>query len=247
MNGLAGLQDPDRDVRQAAALRLGEQADPADAELLVEHLLAEPDFFVRETLTWSAVRLGEAAVEHLRPRLSDPAPAVRTQVLHVLSKIGDPATAATVLPVVEDEVPEVAAKAYWALSRIGDPAAVPALVAALGRGDAAHRNSLTTALAAFGAPAVRPLGAALGHRDAGVRQHAADVLCFIGGDAAGAAAPDLAVAVRDEALPVRIAALTALGTVPGAVADEAITHAADGDDRHVRPLATRLGQQRPSG
>ena len=43
-------------VRQQAALHLGTHADASVTPELVSLLVAEPDFFVRETLTWAVVR-----------------------------------------------------------------------------------------------------------------------------------------------------------------------------------------------
>ena len=66
---IARLRDPDRDVRIRAALDLGKSNEPGATGALIEALGGEPDFFVRETLTWSIVRRGPAATPLLMDRL----------------------------------------------------------------------------------------------------------------------------------------------------------------------------------
>ena len=158
---LRGLIDIDRDVRQAAALDLGTLAVPATAPALVARLWSERDFFVRDTISWAAARVADAAVPLLLDALDSAEPASRVQSLHVLSKIADPSTLDAILPLADESNSDVAAKARWALTRIGDPRAIPILTRHLGRGDDSRWNSLTRELAAFGEAAVPALTDAL--------------------------------------------------------------------------------------
>jgi HEAT repeat protein len=180
------LGDADPDVRLRAAIELGEARDASAAADLVERYGREWDFQVREALTWATLRIStDAAMPLVRRAVGDPRWLSRLQATHTLSKVGDVADTARLLPVVDDPVGCVAARAWWAVSRCGDPIAIPALVAQLGRGDADQRNSLLVALASFGDEAVPGLVAAVRRgTTAAVRRHAADVLAWLGSPAA---------------------------------------------------------------
>lgn len=173
---LLGLKHPHEDIRQRAALALGAQVTPDLAERLAGLLWEEPDFFVRETLTWVLVRIGEAALPHAVAALDDERAQVRFDAVHLIGKIADPAALPAVLALTADADDDVAAKARFVLTRLGDPAAIPALTAYLGRGGDDRRTELTRDLATFGAAAVPHLKAALDHDDAAVRRHARWVL-----------------------------------------------------------------------
>ncbi len=84
---LAALAHPDKDVRQQAAVALGERAEPKLAPSTAALLWQERDFFVRETLTWVLTRTPGPAVEAATTALQDDDPSVRLQSLHLLSAI----------------------------------------------------------------------------------------------------------------------------------------------------------------
>lgn len=237
-DALRALRNPDRDVRQRAAVDLGTVAAPAAATELVARLWTEPDFFVRDTLTWAVTRVADAATPLLQDALTGAA-ATRTQALHVLSKIKDPATAAAVVPLAADDDPAVAAKARWVLARIGDPRTVPALAAHLGTGDATVRNALTRDLASFGRAAVPCLVAALAGDDVPVRRHAAEVLCRLGA-AADSATGALGEALQDADDQVRLSAAMALYGLDTAEALAILTGDAVGDDPRIRAIVRRV-------
>lgn len=176
---LVGLKHPDESIRQRAALALGSLVTADLAPQLAAMLWAEPDFFVRETLTWVLVRVGDAALPHALAALGDERAQVRFDAVHLIGKIGDAAALPAVLPVTADADDDVAAKARFVLTRLGDPAAIPALTAYLGRGGDDRRTELTRDLATFGAAAVPHLEEALGHDDEEVRRHARWVLDVI--------------------------------------------------------------------
>ncbi|KZX21054.1 HEAT repeat domain-containing protein [Rathayibacter tanaceti] len=243
---LAGLADRDRDVRQASALALGERADRAAVGAVLAQLWEEPDFFVRDTLTWAASRVGREAVPLVREALAaDRRPAVRTQAMHVLSKIADPATMDDILPLIDDGAPEVAAKARWALSRLGDPRAVPVLLRQLGTGDAEAQNALTDVVASFRAAAVPGLIDALAHADPAARRHAAEVVGHIGSPHAEPALAALRSAAEGPDVEVAVSALMAVGEFSSHEAQLVIADATQSGEPRVRAVAERLRSRPP--
>ena len=236
---LAALVHPDKDVRQRAAVALGERAEPTLAPAIAALLWQERDFFVRETLTWVLTRTPGPAVEAATTALGAEDPSVRLQALHLLSKIADPDSAAAVAAHLDDPDCAVMDKARWALARIGDPSVVPLLVDRLGQGELAHRDSMTTTLAQIGAPAVPSLITALTEADAGARAHAAEVLCFIGAPGALEAIGPLVESLGDDHPDVRLSAVLALRElVDHPVARGALRQAAaEHEDARVRAVA----------
>lgn len=242
---VTALADPDRDVRQESALALGERADASTLDAVLERLWAEPDFFVRETLAWAVARVGAVAIPGVRQALgADRSSGVRTQALHVLSKIADPSTVDDLVPLVDDPDEAVAAKARWALARIGDARAIPLLAAHLGAADAEARNALTDVLAAFGAAAVPTLVAGLVDERPVVRAQAAEALGRIGSQDADPAVTALGSAAEDADAEVAVSALMALGAIDGEDARAAIQRATSAGDPRIRAVAERL-QARP--
>lgn len=239
------LGDADPDVRLRAALEVGESRHAPAAATLVERFGRERDFQIRETLTWAALRISDAALPHVLQSLESPQWLARLQAVHTLSKLGRPEDGARLVPLVGDPIDAVAARAYGAAARTGDPQVVPALVAALSRGDAEHRNSLTVALGELGTLAVPALVAAVRDGTPEVRRHAADTLSHLGSPDADAAAEALADAVRDPDDGVRLAALNALGQLRVPSAWWAIDDAVRSPEPRLRQLAGRLTERRP--
>ena len=204
------LADPqgDKNARIRSAFSLGAAARQEALPVLVEQLITEPDFFVRETLTWAVVRMGAAALPALLPLLEYADPAVRLQVVHTLSKLSEPRATAALLLAVQDPDAEVARRAVFALGQLGSSEALGGLIAALGQPSAEQRQSLTTALVQVGSAAVPALIEALDQPSALVRAQAADILGLIG---SGEAVPALADLLGDGDWEVRFAALSALG------------------------------------
>ncbi|MEU6378363.1 HEAT repeat domain-containing protein [Streptomyces sp. NPDC046909] len=175
---LRGLEDGRSSVRLRAALEVGSAPDPRFVGALVDRCAVEPEFFVRDMLTWALTRhpvsvtlpvlLGEVRSERAQ---------ARSQALHTLSKIGDrrawPVITPDLLADADDEVARSAWRAAVVLVPEGEEGGLAeALATLLGRGARETQLSLSRALVALGEAAVPVLRTATAVRDAGVRTHA---------------------------------------------------------------------------
>ncbi|MGA4691549.1 HEAT repeat domain-containing protein [Rhodococcus sp. AB351] len=171
------LSAADASVRLRAALESGTAADPGMVTALVDRCAVEPDFFVRDMLTWALCRLpAETTVPHLLAELDSDVAQARSQALHTLSKIGDPVAWPKVAATLHDKHDEVARSAWRAAIALVPPGSESGLAAALGaelgRGDHDLQLSLGRALAALDEAAVPVLRAATSSPDPRVRAHA---------------------------------------------------------------------------
>ncbi|WP_285041368.1 HEAT repeat domain-containing protein [Plantibacter sp. LMC-P-059a] len=160
-NGLAhALRVPASSDRLQAALAAGTTPKPAYIEVLVDRCAVEPDFFVRDMLTWALVRHDpEVTVPRLIEELGSVFPQARSQALHTLSKTGDPRTwSAITLALLEDDEDQVARAAWRTAAGVVPEREAPALAELLarqfGRGDRDVRLSLTRAFLSIGELAV---------------------------------------------------------------------------------------------
>ncbi|WP_329114598.1 HEAT repeat domain-containing protein [Streptomyces sp. NBC_01465] len=175
---LQALEDSSASVRLRAALEVGTTPDPSFVEPLMERCAVEPEFFVRDMLTWALTRHPAASTlpALLRALRSERAQA-RSQALHTLSKIGDgrawPALTRTLLTDADDEVARSAWRAAVLLVPEGEETALAAaLVTQLGRGGRETQLSLSRALVALGEATVPALRAATAAPDPRTRVHA---------------------------------------------------------------------------
>lgn len=179
------LRHPDGSQRLRAALAAGSSPDSATVDVLVDRCGVEPDFFVRDMLTWALTRLPQdASVPPLVAQLSSPFPQARSQALHTLSKIGDararPAVTAALLHDEEDEVARAAWRAAVVLRHAGEESALAAdLAIELGRRDRECRRSLTRALVDLGEAARQSLEHAAASGPFAVRVHATTTLLIL--------------------------------------------------------------------
>lgn len=168
----------DASTRLRAAMAVGSTADPDLLDALVSRCAVEPDFYVRDMLTWALTRLPHRDVlARLRPELASARPRARSQALHTLSKIGAPETwewvAADLLTDDDDEV----ARSAWRAAVVVVPSSARASLAGslagqLGRGDRDLQLSLSRALITLGEEIVPVMDAAAGHTDPAVATHA---------------------------------------------------------------------------
>ncbi|MEU8774133.1 HEAT repeat domain-containing protein [Streptomyces sp. NPDC048606] len=175
---LRALEDGRPSVRLRAALEIGTTPHPSHVDGLIERCAVEPDFSVREMLTWALTRHAPARtlpglLEALRAERAQ----ARSQALHTLSKIGDrrawPAITRELLSDADEEVARCAWRAAVVLVPEGEAAELAAvLVTRLGGGGRETRLSLSRALIALGDAAAPALRGATTDPDPEVRRHA---------------------------------------------------------------------------
>lgn len=178
LRALQGLEDVRSSVRLRAALAVGTAPDPRYVDKLVERCAIEPEFFVRDMLTWALTRhpVSLTLPELVRELRSERAQA-RSQALHTLSKIGDrqawPAITGALLSDPDEEVARSAWRAAVILVPEGEESALATVLATqLGRGERETQLSLSRALVALGEAVEPALLAATTAPDARTRTHA---------------------------------------------------------------------------
>jgi hypothetical protein len=175
---LRGLEHPDASVRVRAALAIGSRPGAGYVAPLVERCRVEPDFSVRETLTWALTRhAADATVPPLVAEVRSDQPQARSQALHTLSKIGDRRAWPVITPaLLADSDVEVARSAWRAavvLVPEGEERALAVeLTKRLGWGAHDTQLSLSRALIALGEVMLPLLAAAETDPDPEVRAHA---------------------------------------------------------------------------
>lgn len=165
-------------ARMNTAMAAGLRPHAAYIEVLVERCAVEPDFFVRDMLTWALIQHDHTlTLERVLPELSSEIPQARAQALHTLSKLGDqrawPAITTELLTDSDDQVALTAWRAAAALAPDGEAATLAEVLATqFGRGDRATQRGLSRALAALGDAAAPAIERATSDRRATVRTHA---------------------------------------------------------------------------
>jgi HEAT repeat protein len=175
------FDDPNPSVRLDAALHAGLDPSPLDLDTLVDRCAVEPDFQVREMLTWALIRLPpDIVVPRVVAELSHPVAQARSQALHTLSKLRDVSAWPAVAVRLDDEDQAVVRTAWYAAVALVPEGERPWLAVKLadrlGEGDRETQLSLSRALAGLGEDIIAPiLAAAAGHNDEAVREHAAAI------------------------------------------------------------------------
>ncbi|MBS0024382.1 HEAT repeat domain-containing protein [Microbacterium paraoxydans] len=174
----AALESTASSTRLRAALTAGTSPQPDYVDVLVERSAVEPDFFVRDMLTWALTRHDPvSAVDRLLPELRSPVAQARSQALHTLSKIGDrrawPSLSSELL---RDDDPEVARAAWRAAAGLvpdGEREALAReLASQFGRGDRELQRSLSRAFAMLDDAGAAVVAEYTHHADPAVRAHA---------------------------------------------------------------------------
>jgi hypothetical protein len=174
----AALQEMSSSARLKSALAAGTNPDPRFVEVLVDRCAVEPDFFVRDMLTWALTRHSSSeTVPRLLDEVRAGSPQARSQALHTLSKIGDPrgwsAITAAVLRAPDEEVARSAWRAAVSLVPAGQEVQLAKeLCTQLGRGDLEMQRSLSRAIAALGEATLPILRELASHADTGISRHA---------------------------------------------------------------------------
>lgn len=172
------LEDSRSSVRLRAAMAIGTTPEPRFIDKLIERCAIEPEFYVRDMLTWALTRHSASmTVPELLKELRSECAQARSQALHTLSKIGDrqawPAITWGLLSDADDEVARSAWRAAVVLVPEGEePELAAVLSRQLGRGEREMQLSLSRALVALGEVIASTLRAAMKDLDPRVRAHA---------------------------------------------------------------------------
>jgi len=157
------LASPDQSVRLKAALAAGTYPDPEYIEILIAQCAHEPDFFVRDTLSWALMRHDVTkVVKRLEVELQSSNPQAKSQAIHTLSKIGDKANYLLITDEMLFDQDDFIASTAWRVASVLVPddqksILVKKLITQLGRGDSDTQFGLTRFLCALGECIVEPL------------------------------------------------------------------------------------------
>ena len=172
------LASPDQSVRFKAALAAGTYPELSFIEILISQCAHEPDFFVRDTLSWALMRNDiPQVVERLKIELASTNPQAKSQAIHTLSKIGDKNNFALITDEMLFDVDDTVASTAWRAASVLVPeeekaSLVTKLITQLGRGDSDLQFGLTRFLCAIGNQIVEPLTAATHSEDDVISNHA---------------------------------------------------------------------------
>ncbi|MBK9739999.1 MAG: HEAT repeat domain-containing protein [Actinobacteria bacterium] len=165
-------------VRLQAAMQAGMAPSAEYINPLVERCGVEPDFFVRDMLTWALIQHDhDQVIARVLPELDSPVAQARAQALHTLSKVGDtrtwPAITTALLADGDDEV----ARTAWrtAAGLVPDQSKewlAERLAAQFGRGGRDVRLSLSQALCSLGQDSLPVIEQAMRSDHDQVRLHA---------------------------------------------------------------------------
>lgn len=168
----------DSSVRLQAGLAVGSNPDPGLLETVIERCAVEPDFFVRDMLSWALTRLSpEITLPRIRQELDSERTQARSQALHTLSKIGDKSAWAWITRDMLRDADDEVARTAWRVAVVLVPEdekndLVDELVIQLGRGDRNMQLSLSRALVDLGDMIEPALEKAAANPDPAVAAHA---------------------------------------------------------------------------
>ena len=157
------LDSPDQSVRLKAALAAGTYPEDEFIEVLISQCAIEPDFFVRDTLSWALMRNDiSKVVKRLETELESTNNQAKSQAIHTLSKIGDKANYRLITDAMLFDSDDFMAATAWRVASVLvpddlKPTLVKKLITQLGRGDSDTQFGLTRFLCALGECIVEPL------------------------------------------------------------------------------------------
>ena len=172
------LDSPDQSVRLKAALAAGTYPEPDFIDVLVSQCATEPDFFVRDTLSWALMRNDiPQVVKRLEIELQSANTQAKTQAIHTLSKIGDKNNYRLITDEMLFDADDFVASTAWRAASVLVPedekaSLVAKLITQLGRGDSDTQFGLTRFLCAIGNCIVEPLTQAAKSSDEAVSNQA---------------------------------------------------------------------------
>ena len=176
------LASPDKSIRLQAALAAGTYPEAEFIPVLVAQCRYEPDFFVRDTLSWALMRNEiTKVVDCLKTELNSEIVQAKCQALHTLSKIGEKKYYSLITNEHHFDSHDNVAVTAWRAASVLVPdneksALTKILVSQLGRGDSDLQFDLTRFLCALGDVIVDPLKQASEAGKEEVRLHAAFTL-----------------------------------------------------------------------
>lgn len=157
------LDSPDQSVRLKAALAAGTYPEPEFIDILIRQCAVEPDFFVRDTLSWALMRNDiPKVVKLLENELQSDNIQAKSQAIHTLSKIGDKSNYSLLTDEMLFDADDFVASTAWRAASVLVPddqksELVAKLITQLGRGDSDTQFALTRFLCAIGEQIVLPL------------------------------------------------------------------------------------------
>lgn len=178
IRALQGLEDSRSSVRLRAAMAVGTVPDPCFVGKLIERCAIEPEFFVRDMLTWALTRHPVAlTLPALFREVRSERAQARSQALHTLSKIGGRQAWPAITPALLSDADDEVARSAWRAAVLlvpggGESALATVLATQLGRGEQATQLSLSQALVALGEVITPALDAAATAADPRARAHA---------------------------------------------------------------------------
>lgn len=161
------LRDTSPSTRMQAALTAGSRPEPSFVDLLIDRCAVEPDFTVRDTLTWAITRHDtHQTVPRLLVEARSTIPQARSQALHTLSKVGEAAGWQAITPEALADPDDEVARSAWRAAVVLVPQGLEseladALTGQLGRGDVAMHRSLSRAFVGLGEAGSRAIDRAL--------------------------------------------------------------------------------------
>ncbi|MFE5738618.1 HEAT repeat domain-containing protein [Streptomyces celluloflavus] len=178
MRALQGLENDSSSVRLQAALAVGTAPEPAFIGKLIERCAIEPEFYVREMLTWALTRhAASMTLPVLLDEVRSERAQARSQALHTLSKIGDRQAWPAITPALVSDADDEVARSAWQAAVVLVPEGAEhelavVLATQLGRGERETQLSLSRALIVLGEAMLPTVGAATTDPDPRVRTHA---------------------------------------------------------------------------